>query len=111
MVKEIKFQLCSFNDLLESLPEEERSENVVSNLHIVYANEIIRMLDYAHTAFNPFVRLLSFEKNGDQFISKFWVNDLALSEKETYNFHGQNTSQWVYAGCILVDNGEVSTHH
>jgi hypothetical protein len=69
------------------------------------------MLDYARTADQPFITLLPFKKNGHQLMAEFWVNDLALARKEKYNFHGQNISQWVYAGCIVIQDGQVSTHH
>ena len=46
-----------------------------------------------------------------QYIMNFEVFDASKPRSNAYNFHGQNTSQWTYAGCILYQDGSVSTHH
>ena len=50
------------------------------------------------------------QENG-QYIMEFEVFDRSKARGNSYNWHGQNTSQWVYAGCILYQEGSVSTHH
>lgn len=51
------------------------------------------------------------ERENGQYIMTFEVFDRSKPRKNAYNWHGQNTSQWVYAGCILYQEGRVSTHH
>ena len=54
-----------------------------------------------------------------QMIAEFYVNDLEKPKGDKYNWHLQNTSQWIYAGAIVVDKEAikrddervVSTHH
>jgi len=50
------------------------------------------------------------QANG-QYSMNFEVFDRSRAQRNAFNFHGQNTSQWLYAGCILYQEGEVSTHH
>ena len=50
------------------------------------------------------------QENG-QYVMTFEVFDGSMPRSNSYNFHGQNTSQWIYAGCILYQDGRVSTHH
>jgi len=51
-----------------------------------------------------------FRQAGSQYIAEWAVSDRRKKHKESVNWHGQNTSQWLYAGCLLVDNGRVSIH-
>lgn len=51
-----------------------------------------------------------FRKAGSQNIAEWAVSDHRKQHKEAYNWHGQNTSRWLYAGCLLVDKGRVSIH-
>jgi len=46
-----------------------------------------------------------------QYIMEFEVFDRAKPRGNSCNWHGQNTSQWVYAGAIVYQDGRVSTHH
>jgi hypothetical protein len=57
-----------------------------------------------HYNFSPF------RQAGSQYIAEWAVSNLLKEHKEKYNFHGQNTSQWLYAGCLLVQDGRVSIH-
>ena len=50
------------------------------------------------------------QENG-QYVMTFEVFDRSKPRENAYNFHGQNVSQWIYAGCILYQNGKVITHH
>jgi hypothetical protein len=45
-----------------------------------------------------------------QYIAEWAVSNRKKEYKEKINWHGQNTSQWLYAGCLLVQNGRVSIH-
>jgi len=55
-------------------------------------------------SFNPF------RKAGSQYIAEWAVSDMRKPTKDSYNWHGQNTSRWLYAGCLLVQDGRVSIH-
>lgn len=61
------------------------------------------------------VRMGTFSGDPDgQIIAEFFCNDLAKpDDPNQVNWHGQNVSRWMTAGCILVDgrDGKVSTHH
>lgn len=106
-----KFNVVSFDDLLSSLPDEQKSKELIENLRSYYQFELSQLIHYSKPAKEPLIALYPFEKAGSQYIANFWVKDLALPVKNEYNWHGQNTSQWLYAGGILVQDGRVSTHH
>jgi hypothetical protein len=49
---------------------------------------------------------------GTQYIWEFEVKNLIKpDDPRKINWHGQDTSQWAYAGCILLQNGRVSRNH
>jgi len=49
---------------------------------------------------------------GKQYLWEFEVNDAGKPrDPGALNWHGHNLSQSLYAGCILIQNGRVSTHH
>jgi len=104
-------RVATFEELLKSLPVEHKTEDVIKNLKYWYEREVNLLNDYAKNAKEPSIGLFPFNKSGSQYISEFWVKDLSKPEKDEYNWHLQNTSQWLYAGCILVEDGRVSTHH
>ena len=47
---------------------------------------------------------------GSQYIAEWAVRDLRKTKSEKINWHGQNTSQWLYAGALCVQDGRVSIH-
>lgn len=75
------------------------------------AYELSALLVEAGRAVHPQVSFNDFRQAGSQYIWEFAVNDLSRTRKNEINFHGQNTSQWLYAGAILLCDGKVSTHH
>ena len=101
----------SLENLLLSLPDELLTEEIIKSVKDKYDQEIENMKYYIEKAKQPNFELSLFEKQGSQYISEFYVNDLKIQKQDTFNWHCQNTSQWLYAGCILIDNNEVSTHH
>jgi len=107
----MKNRVASFEELLNSLPSDQKTQDVIKDLKYWYEREVKILNECAKNAQEPSIGLFLFNKSGDQFISEFWVNDLAKPKKEEYNWHLQNTSQWLYAGCILIQDGRVSTHH
>jgi len=104
-------RVVTFEELFNSLPDDQKTEDVSQKLKFWYEREINFLNEYAKSAQNPSMALLPFFKCGEQYIAEFWVLDLKKPAKNEYNWHLQNTSQWLYAGCILVQNGKVSTHH
>jgi len=114
----------SFDDLLASLPMEFRSEKVKEQLQRAYDVESKRINEYAdrlNAEKKDFSAVLYFFRKGggSQWVAEFAVNDLSIPRTNSYNWHCQNVSQWVYAGCILFDERRfkddeeyiISTHH
>jgi len=108
----MKINIPHLYSLLKDLPEEEHpvGDELVSFWKYV-AFELNQLLRYASQAQNPDVVLTEGRKAGSQFVWEFWVNDLALPREDHYNWHGHNTSQWLYAGAIVVTDRRVSSHH
>jgi len=113
----------SYKELLDSLPEKFRTDKVKEQLKRAWdaENEIIRgyVERLRENRCSGTARMYVFNKSGCQWIADFSVNDLGKPVKDEYNWHGQNTSQWVYAGCILFDERSfdsdsdyiISRHH
>jgi hypothetical protein len=81
-----------------------------------YEREVARCSDYAKTVEKSggdcIVRMIGFSGGPSRCQNLFEVINTKTEKKEQYNWYGQNTSQWVYAGCIAVsEDGYVSTHH
>ena len=104
-------KIATFEELLASLPEEQKTEDMAKRLKFFYEEEVKRLDEYAQNAKDPSIGLTTFCKSGGQYVADFWVKDLSKPVKQEFNWHLQNTSQWLYAGCILVQDGLVSTHH
>lgn len=100
----------SFSEIWESIPDEARPESP-ADLGMAFVNELIQCMDYATQAECPQVVFNPVRRAGDQFIWEFYVNDLIIPPADRYNFHGQNVSQWLYAGAIVLQGKEVSRHH
>ena len=116
-MKSAQMDVVSFRELLDSLDPTEREKldqkadrNCLS-LKAAYEWEVSQLVEAAMRCERPQVVLRPFYKSGHQNIAEFWVNDQVKPRTDAINFHGQNVSQWVYAGCILVDDGRVSLHH
>ena len=119
-----RFEIPSFGDLLSSLPMEFRSQKVRDQLNWAFQREkeiietYVKRLTEDDKAFSAV--MLTFSKGGgSQWIADFAVKDLTILEGNKFNWHLQNVSQWVYAGCILFDERSfkddsewiISTHH
>ena len=84
------------------------------DLQIAHSEEVKLMLRYALRAEKPQISLYKMVCHGSQWIANFEVKDLMKENVLTQiNWHLQNTSQWLYAGCILYDerDNHVSRHH
>jgi len=97
--------IATLQQLLDSLPEDQR-ESVKDNLEQRYHQICERLADYMQYDRH----LNTFIQSGSQWIADFEVKDLSKPVLDQFNFHLQNTSQWVWAGCILVQDGHVSVH-
>ncbi len=105
-----KIQIPAISQLLDKVPQEDRPKED-GEFWDALGREIDQLFKYALQAKEPQVVLNEMRKAGEQYIWEFYVNDLAKPREASYNWHGQNVSQWQYAGAILLQNGEVSTHH
>ena len=103
--------IATFQELLGSLPEQEKTEEVIGKLKYFYDVEVDMLNRIAGLAKEPSVTLLPFSRCGGQYIADFNVKDITKPVEDKFNWHLQNTSQWLYAGCILVQDGRVSAHH
>jgi hypothetical protein len=97
-------------------------DKVYTNFVYWYGMELSTMFNYALRVSEggtvPRVSMCSHRFAGrderGQFIVEFATSDTGrTNDPSKLNWHGQNTSQWVYAGAIVVDlnDGRVSTHH
>ena len=79
----------------------------------VFMWEYYSLLSYAKECVDPLVYMANPRIAGNQIIIEFSVSDKSKPRKDECNWHGQNTSQWKYAGGIVVDRltGKVSSHH
>lgn len=97
-------EIPSYEELLNSLDEEFRTEQVKKELKIAYEAEVTRLFECAgrlKIEGKPYsVKMFKFFGAGRQLIADFWVKDLSKPIKDEHNFHLQNISQWNYAGCI-----------
>jgi len=96
--------------MLENVPEADRPKDMAHFWQTV-ALELTRLMEYGSKAEQPQIWLKDVRKVGSQYLWEFWVNDLAIPRRDAYNWHGQNVSQWKYAGAIVLQDGDVSAHH
>jgi len=96
--------------LLQGIPEEDLPEDEGS-FWLTVASELHQMIQYASRAEQPHLRFKPYRKAGTQYIWEFEVKDLAMPHANQCNWHGQDVSQWLYAGAIVLQQGRVSSHH
>jgi len=111
--KKIEIKVPTIFELINSLDKKFLTNEVNNEITKYYAYELSSMINYSKNINKPQITLQTFIKNGSQWVSDFSVKDLEKEVKDQFNFHFQNTSQWVYAGCILFDekDNSISTHH
>jgi hypothetical protein len=111
--KEMTLCLPTFMELFDGLPAEHQTDAIRRPLLDAYNREVMCLLLTAISPAcqKPAVQMSLWREAGSQQIAEFSVSDTALPRTSEMNWHMQNTSQWVYAGAIVVQNGEVSTHH
>lgn len=125
-MKTAQIDIVSQRDLWNALPPEiqekvEKREQANyregrsgATFRSYYQWEVTSLIEYGMKCEQPQMVFSTWRTAGHQWIAEFWVNELARPDKpEQVNWHGQNTSRWSYAGCLLVEaeTGDVSTHH
>jgi hypothetical protein len=100
----MKSNVVTLEELLNSLPEDQKTGNVIKRLKFWYEAEINRLDEHAKNAKEPFIGLslfepLPFSRFGNQclvvftpYMAKSWVNDLSKPD----------AGQWLYSGCVVV---------
>ena len=116
----VQMSIPTIQELLDSLTivdqtdrDNHDAKKAINEIRDYYARELSSMVHYAKVAVEPQLYMTTFRKQGSQWIAEFSVSDLHKREGDTYNWHLQNTSRWVYAGAMVYDekDGMVSTHH
>ena len=111
--KVIVRNIVNEKDLLDSLPARFVLKEGVREAIVNLRERVCSIMEsYVENAIEPRLLLTQFNKSGSQWIADFSISDKAKPEKNQYNWHLQNTSQWLFAGCILFDerDGRVSIH-
>ena len=106
----LKTHVVAPSEMLKGIPEADLPKDESEFRHALAA-EYHNLITEAAVAQEPEVVMWPYHKAGEQYIWEFYVNDLVLPVANAYNFHGQNVSQWKYAGAIVLQNGKVSRHH
>ena len=111
----MKVSIASRAQMLDSIPHGlSRNQKVRDEVLDKYHWELGTILDIAQKAeAHGHEVSIYFGKfpEGDQ-IAFFEVRATDMPIQGTFNWHLQDTSQWMYSGCIQVTKeGQVSSHH
>lgn len=91
-------------EIFHSLPVEFQTDQVLDDLVSIYDRAVGMMCQYAKDVKNVELRLSLFqETGGHQLIATGEVLDLDKKIGDSYNWHLQNTSQWVFAFGLVFD--------
>ncbi len=97
--------------LVKGIDPEDTPDNLFE-LCEAFLIEMMECMREAARAQEPQIVFNPVRRSGEQYIWEFYVNDLVKQNNPNQiNWHGQNTSQWLYAGCVLLQNKRVSRHH
>lgn len=103
-----------WNSLPEHVRGHEEFQRIFNDLCVAYAMEVGTMLSYAKSAkgeASVTMGIFTGDPRG-QLICEVAVNDSGKPfDANAINWHGQNTSRWLYAGAIVYQDGRISTHH
>jgi len=91
----------------------ELSYKAHKELQQLWGYEVSNLFRYAKDAVDPWIVLGHPDKRGHQIIIEFSCSDLNKPLTNTTNWHGQSTSQWLYAGAIVWNTHDLewSLHH
>ena len=109
----MKLNIISRHGLLDSIPYGlSNNEKVVQEVEKSYFIELSTIIDQAQIEEKGGQDITASFNKFDGPTAFFEIKGNNLPIDQTYNWHGQNTSQWLYAGCIQVtEDGHVSRHH
>lgn len=100
--------------LLDNVPEKDRPRDQdLAKFWQTVAFELHQMIYASKSAEKPSLVFEEVKKGrDDQYVWHFYASDLGRPvDYNKVNWHGQNTSQWCYAGAITLQDGKVSSHH
>jgi hypothetical protein len=115
MNKTIEVNIPSCQELYNSLPDDCKKKYVkicsddtlslkmYQALQFHYNKIVTMMINECKDAIKPSVYMSTFEGSGNQRICNWSASDNNKPVENSYNFHGQNTSRWIIAGCLLYD--------
>lgn len=106
----MKVEIVGTHDVFRDIPEKDMPKDH-SQFWNWMAFELRNLMLEAARAKDAQIVFAPYRKDGEQYIWEFFCNDLALPRGSGMNWHGQNTSQWLYAGAIVLQHGAVSAHH
>jgi len=106
----LKGHLVEPSEMLKGIPAADLPKNEADFWRAV-ADEFHNLLTSACTAQDPEIVMWPYHKADEQYLWEFYVNDLAIPIRDAHNWHGQNVSQWKYAGAIVLQKGTISRHH
>lgn len=114
-------QIISFDELVVSIPARfEVDSEHISDLKRRYDDEVESLNAYAQKFDNVDIKFYGFDEEMDsqrrQTKAFFCVKNLDLPVEDQMNWFGQNTSQWEYAGAIVLsritdERTSISSHH
>ena len=114
----VELNICTMQELMDSINQEihlglDQMYELTTQVQAHFAREISQMIQHTQSAKEPELNFTSFRNTGSQLVATFSVIDKNLPEQNSYNWHGQNTSQWLYAGALVYDVGtnRISSHH
>ena len=115
MNKTIEVNISSCQELYDSLPDDCKHKHVklysddnftlpmYQALHFHYSKIVAMMINECNGAIKPAVYMGLFSSGDNQCICNWSASDNAKPETNSYNFHLQNTSKWLYSGCLMYD--------
>ena len=116
MNKTIDVNIPTLQELYNSLPEDAKNRRIklysddnftldtFQALAFFYNKIVALMINECGRADKPSVSMGLFDRADTQAICHWAASDKSKESANSYNFHGQNTSQWLYAGGLLFDS-------
>jgi len=109
----VEVNIASWKDMADSIPHGlGDSDEVVEKVLDKYSWEVRELMEIAQRGNERGHDVSVYMGKFEGQIAFFEVRAKDMPVQNQYNWHGQNTSQWLYAGCIQVSpDGYVSSHH
>jgi len=109
----MKLDIVGRNELVDSIPWGFNKDEIVEKKVLkAYMKELSYIIKIAQQGEKEGHEISVIFNKFDGYTAFFSVSAIDKPVKDEYNWFGQNTSRWLYAGCIQVNkDGSVSTHH